>query len=93
LSERLPPDLSDDGRIAVGFVRRGFTEDAFIWGKSNGTASLYSYITTRGAVVPAGWSLTVASVISPDGRTIYGWGFNPDNLIEMFKVVLGTPAG
>src|SRR5262249_6042433 len=30
-------DLSDDGRRVVGFVRRGFSEDAFIWDKGNGT--------------------------------------------------------
>lgn len=83
-------DLSDDGRIVVGFVRRSFGSDAFIWGKGKGISSLYSFITTRGAVVPDGWQLAVASLISADGRTIYGWGFNPDHLIEMFKVELQT---
>ena len=34
------------------------------------------------------WSLNSASVISADGKTVYGWGFNPDGFIEMFKVVL-----
>jgi hypothetical protein len=43
---------------------------------------------SRGAVVPDGWHLIAASLISADGNTIYGWGFNPDNLIEMYKVVL-----
>jgi hypothetical protein len=41
--------------------------------------------------VPEGWNLNVASLISADGNTIYGWGFNPDGLIEMFKVELNTP--
>ena len=91
-ADHVAVDVSDDGGVVVGFVRRGFTSDAFIWGKRNGTSSLYSYITNRGAVVPAGWQLSVASLVSPDGRTIYGWGFNPDNLIEMFKVEL-TPGG
>ena len=39
-------------------------------------------------MVPDGWSLNVANVISADGKTIYGWGFNPDGLVEMYKVVL-----
>src|SRR5262245_46342608 len=33
-------------------------------------------------------SLIAANVISADGNIIYGWGLNPDNLIEMYKVVL-----
>ena len=85
-------DVTDDGRVVVGLVRRGFTSDAFIWGKGSGASSLYTFITNRGAVVPAGWTLTVASLISADGNTVYGWGFNPDGLIEMFKVELNVPA-
>jgi hypothetical protein len=81
-------DVTDDGRVVVGFVRRRSTSDAFIWGKGSGAASLITYITNRGAVVPAGWTLNVASLISADGNTIYGWGINPDGLIEMYKVVL-----
>ena len=38
--------------------------------------------------MPDGWILSVASLISADGKTIYGWGFNPDGLLEMFKVAL-----
>ncbi len=84
-------DVSDNGRVVVGLVRRGSTSDAFIWGKGSGASSLYTFITDRGAVVPAGWTLNAASLISADGNTIYGWGFNPDGLIEMFKVVSNTP--
>lgn len=85
-------DVSDDGQIVVGFVLRGFSEDAFIWGKGRKVTPLYSYITNHGATVPAGWTLSVASLISADGKTIYGWGFNPDGLIEMFKVELHITA-
>ncbi|MBA3608898.1 MAG: hypothetical protein H0W43_10400 [Chthoniobacterales bacterium] len=46
----------------------------------------------RGVTVPDGWHLSVANVISADGQTIYGWGFNPNHLIEMYKVVLNAPA-
>ena len=85
--------VSDDGRFVVGFARKSFLEKAFIWHKNAGTAtSLEDYITKRGAVVPAGWSLTVASLVSTDGRFIYGWGFNPDSRIEMFKIELSNSA-
>ena len=50
--------------------------------------TLIAFITDRGAVIPDGWTLFVASIISVDGNTIYGWGTNPDGLIEMFKVTL-----
>ena len=55
---------------------------------ARGAILLTKYLTDRGAVVPEGWDLTVASLISADGTTVYGWGFNPDNLVEMFKVEL-----
>ena len=80
-------DVADNGQIVVGF-----TSDAFIWKKGNGASSLLTFITDRGAVVPASWRLNVASRISADGNTIYGWGLNPDGLIEMFKVELNGPA-
>jgi len=81
-------DVSDDGQVVVGFVRGG---DASIWENGSGASSLLTYITDHGAVVPPGWRLSSASLISSDGNTIYGWGLNADNLIEMFKVVLNTP--
>jgi uncharacterized membrane protein len=87
----LAVDVSDNGRIVVGFVRQGFFLDlqrAFIWRYGKGVVFLDNFIKRRGAVVPAGWTLNTASVISSDGRTIYGWGFNPNGQIEMYKVVL-----
>lgn len=84
--------VSDDGKIVVGNVRAGFTNRACLWKRGQDrTFFLDDFITRRGAVVPAGWSLSSASVISADGKTVYGWGINPDNLVEMFKVVLNTP--
>lgn len=79
-------DVSDNGQTVVGFQSKSFSERAFIW-QSKAKRALYldEFLTKRGAVIPEGWSLTVASVISPDGNTIYGWGFNPDGLIEMYK--------
>ena len=85
-------DVSDDGRVVVGFIRKGqFNESAFIWRNGKGAAYLDSFLSNRGAVVPTGWTLNVASVISADGNTIYGWGFNPDSVVEMFKVDLNAP--
>jgi probable HAF family extracellular repeat protein len=81
-------DVSDNGKIVVGFSRRGSDTRAFIWKDGAGGIFLDKYLASHGVIVPVGWSLSVASLISADGRTIYGWGFNPDSLIEMYKVVL-----
>jgi len=83
-------DVSDDGRTAIGFVQKGFNERAFVWREGKGAAYLDTLLTNRGVTIPTGWSLSVASVISSDGKIIYGWGFNPDSRIEMYRVELGA---
>lgn len=87
--------VSDDGRLVVGFARGAnfFGQKAFVWQKNDTGASLENYMTKRGAVIPAGWSLNVASVVSADGRIIYGWGYNPKGRMEMFKVELSPEQG
>jgi uncharacterized membrane protein len=78
-------DVSDDGKVVVGFSNN---DRAFIWRKGKEARNLITFLRRRGAVVPDGWQLIAASLISADGNTIYGWGFNPDNRIEMYKAVL-----
>jgi probable HAF family extracellular repeat protein len=85
-------DVSDNGRIVVGFARKGPKTRAFIWKNGRGGFFLDKFLANQSVVVPPGWSLNAASLISADGNTIYGWGFNPDDLIEMFKVTLNTSA-
>jgi hypothetical protein len=85
-------DVSDDGKTVVGNVRAGFTNRACLWRRGqNRTFFLLDFIKARGAVVPDGWSLVSASVISADGKTVYGWGINPNSQVEMFKVQLNVP--
>src|SRR5262245_1213935 len=76
-------DVSDNGKIVVGFCRNGPNTHAFI--STNGREGIFldKYLANHGVVLPVGWSLNVASLISADGNTIYGWGINPDRLIEM----------
>ncbi len=78
--------VSDKGQMVVGFERQGRTERAFIWTAGGRTDFLDHFLASRGVDVPAGWSLAAASLISSDGNTIYGWGFNPDGQLETFKV-------
>jgi len=84
-------DVSDDGKTAIGFTsegKQGRQQRAFIWRDGKGVILVTKYLADHGVVVPEGWNLNVASIISADGTTVYGWGVNPDNLIEMFKVTL-----
>ncbi len=84
-------DVSDDGQTIVGFIHGGrFKERAFFWRGHKGVR-LDTFLANQGAVVPEGWTLEVASIISADGKTIYGWGFNPADQLEMFKVTLDAP--
>ncbi len=83
-------DVSDDGNTVVGFVLKGRDERAFIWRDGKGASYLDTFLTRHGAVIPPGWSLFAGSLISADGRTIYGWGLNPANQFEMFKISLGN---
>jgi uncharacterized membrane protein len=84
-------DVTDNGEVVVGFSVIGLDTRAFIWINGKGGIFLDTYLANQGVVVPVGWSLNVASLISADGNTIYGWGVNPDSLIEMYKVTLNTP--
>ncbi|HEU0207562.1 MAG TPA: hypothetical protein VFQ78_01155 [Candidatus Udaeobacter sp.] len=85
-------DVSNNGKTVVGFARKSFHTRAFIWINGNGGIFLDRYLANHGVIVPVGWSLSVASLISADGNTIYGWGINPGGLIEMYKVTLNTSA-
>lgn len=85
-------DVSDDGKIVVGFIMRlhnGFpAERGFIWQEGKGVTNLDVFLSKRGVTVPPGWILSVASLISPDGNTIYGFGSNPAGQTEMFKITV-----
>jgi uncharacterized membrane protein len=83
-------DVSDDGRVVVGFSSSFPSQSAFICltSKAKEALDLLTFLKSRGVVVPDGWSLSAANLISADGNIIYGWGLNPDNLVEMYKVVL-----
>ena len=81
-------DVSDDGQTAVGFARPERLERAVIWRQGKGLITLVQYLRDRGVEVPFGWRMNVASLISADGKTIYGWGFNLNDQVEMFKAEL-----
>lgn len=82
-------DVSDDGKTVVGFTSHS---RPFVWREGKGAFYFLDFLRSRGAVVPDGFRMVSAGTISADGNIVYGWGFNADLLIEMFKAELNTSA-
>lgn len=81
--------VSGDGSVIVGdVVLPDGKSTAFIWTQQIGMISLKDYLTQYCGLDMTGWSLTYASDISDDGRTIVGAGYNPQGLNQMFMVKL-----
>ncbi len=87
-----PIKVSADGKTIVGYVwPTGSTSEAAIWTEEAGWHRLADVLTDDyglGADV-AGWTLQGSRGISDDGRTISGWGINPDGNEEGWVVFLG----
>ena len=72
--------LDDDGRVQ---------QKAFIWTQEHGMRPLVDVLETDYKIDTKGWILQNALDISADGRTIVGWGRNPEGTIEGFVAYLG----
>lgn len=84
--------VSADGSIVIGKSNTGVGdngEEAIIWTPADGMQLLQTVLMNSGLDL-AGWTLKDASDISPDGRYIVGWGYDPLNQQQAFLVDL-TP--
>jgi probable HAF family extracellular repeat protein len=80
--------VSADGSIVVGAGTTANGEEACIW--VNGTlTNLRIYLTDGYGLDISGWSLTAAKLVSADGKTIVGYGLNPDGETEAWIAHLG----
>ncbi len=70
-------DVSGNGRLVVGFS----SGQAFIWDQYSGMQSLQQRLASYDLDL-AGWTLTSATAISPDGLYVVGEGTNPDGEVE-----------
>lgn len=74
-------DLSDDASRVVGWGSSPSGRTATIW--INGVPqSVSSFLAGNGVTGLAGWRLTSATAISPDGLSIAGDGLNPQGRVE-----------
>lgn len=86
--------MSADGSVIVG-VGTGFDgKEAFVWLESDGVMrSLKDYLTLE--LMIAGlddWTFETITSISADGRTIVGFGTNPDGESQMFSAQIPEPS-
>lgn len=67
---------------------------AFIWDGTYGIRNLRDVLSEllspAGKAALDGWMLNHAAAISADGRTIVGWGTNPNGQREAWLAYLGT---
>jgi probable HAF family extracellular repeat protein len=87
-----PYGISGDGAVIVGDVLyRGRDGEAFIWGAERGMRLLRDELLYYYGLDIGAWSLHRANGVSDDGRTIVGYGTNPDGFREGWVVYLGDP--
>lgn len=79
---------NDDGSVIVGRVQIGSDNFAFIWTQGGGLRSLQDELVNVNGLNLAGWTLRVATSVSGDGKTIVGYGTNPQGVTEAFIAVL-----
>jgi probable HAF family extracellular repeat protein len=81
-------DVSSDGSIVVGAGTTASGEEACIWVR--GTLSdLRTYLTDEYGLDLSGWTLVAAKLVSADGKTIVGYGLNPDGETEAWVAHIG----
>lgn len=84
--------VSNDG-VVVGFSQAFEDPEyyAFIFTEENGMQNLQEVLQNNYGLDLTGWKLSVATAITSDGKTIVGYGVNPDGKTEAWRVVLGEP--
>jgi probable HAF family extracellular repeat protein len=87
--------VSNSGTTTVGYMTtNGISaqSEAFIWTQANGVQNLQQVLTADDGLGPqlAGWTLTEATAITPDGNTIVGNGVDPQGQQEGWIVNLGS---
>ncbi|MBL9130617.1 MAG: hypothetical protein JNG86_05425, partial [Verrucomicrobiaceae bacterium] len=69
--------VSGDGSIVVGYGNNLGGKKAFVWDAAHGRRDLQAVLASEYGVQFAGWTLTSANAISPDGGTVGGEGTDP----------------
>jgi uncharacterized membrane protein len=89
--ESLAYSVSGDGKTVVGYSRNDLERTAFMWDEDHGMRSVQSVLENEFGLDLTGWHLASALDVSQDGRTIVGWGYNPDGYQEAWVAVIPEP--
>lgn len=87
-------DITDDGNIAIG---SGLTiplqsQHDFIWFRDRGLVTAKDYFKELGFDLDASpWGQVHFTSITPDGRYVTGWAYNPDGFTEGFVARIPAP--
>jgi probable HAF family extracellular repeat protein len=80
-----------DGSVIVGFYESTFAPNrALIWTADRGMRDLATVLADGGAHLD-GWVLSAARDVSADGRTLIGFGINPQGETEAWVAVIPAP--
>jgi uncharacterized membrane protein len=86
--------VSANGSTIVGFATNfgpPGSNVAFIWDPVHGLRNLQQVLTSDGLDL-TGWTLTEATGISADGRTIVGEGVDPGGVLNAWIAVVPEPS-
>lgn len=78
LSDVIASAVSGDARIVVGWGNTPSGETALLWDELHGLRRLEDVLRTDYQTTISGWTLARAMAVSDDGRTIAGFGTNPE---------------
>ncbi|MBX9792466.1 MAG: PEP-CTERM sorting domain-containing protein [Pirellulales bacterium] len=84
--------VSADGAVVVGSSTSASGYEAFRWTSGGGLVSLRELLVNQGVTNVTGWTLTQATAVSADGRTIVGRGINPDGNGEAWIATVPEPS-
>ncbi len=79
--------VSADGSVVVGT-----SDTAFVWDSVHGMRSLQQVLTNDYGFDLSDWTLSHATAVSADGRTIVGYGTNPSGQEEAWIAFLPEPS-
>jgi len=85
-------DVSADGSVIVGYSTSASSVEAFLWTSGGGMQNLRDLLIAGGATGLTGWTLSEATGISADGRTIVGFGTNPLGEREAWIATVPEPS-
>ncbi len=83
--------VSGDGSGVVGFSGMSPNNQAFLWDAVHGMRGLHDLLADDLGLNVSNWNLEIATNISADGRTVIGYGINPQGVQEGWIAYLGSP--